>query len=317
MALPSTPIQVAADALARAPIQKGVRRDVRWTAKGKAVVDEAAKTAEFYINSDQDDRDEEVVLPSAVLAAKSDYLANPIFLWGHAHRGTPDMALGTCLDITGDETLVRAKFQYDVEIPGLASDVFKRVAKGTIRAVSIGFIPKRWVMRHSPQVDIDALPTHVAAALVSGKIWVVHTEIELIEISQCFIGSNRQALAVGLAFGDDLLSRLVELVQGKSLAPDPKDPLEENVKTNQIPVADATQKAAEPAVTDPAPVVDEKAAETQVPAEPAPDAAKNADPAEKAEEVISVEEFRALQAEVAEQSEVIKMLLSGAIESGF
>lgn len=325
MTLPSSavaPSAALAERQIRVPVQKGVRRDVCWAAREKATVDEGAKTAEFVINSDQDDRDEEVVLPLAVLAAAREYLDNnPIFLWGHAHRGTPEMAIGTCLDITGDATLVRAKFQYDTEIPGLAEGVFARVKKGTIRSVSIGFIPKRWVTRHSPQADIDALPLHVAQALTSGKIWLVHTAIELIEISQCFIGSNRQALALTLQFGDQLVARMLELMKtpeglaelAATLNTEAPMALSNTPVTPAVSPAPADTKSVETA-TDPAaeqPAAEEKTADAgpEPAAEPAGD---------KAEEtvVVSLEAFNELKAQVAELQGHVTMLLVERMVAG-
>jgi hypothetical protein len=312
MALPNSAIAPDFAALAerqmRVPVQKGVRRDVCWSSREKALVDDQAKTAEFVINSDQDDRDEEVVLPLAVLEAAKDYLENnPIFLWGHAHRGTPEMAIGTCLSITGDATLVRAKFQYDTEIPGLADGVFARVKKGTIRSVSIGFIPKRWVTRNSPQADIDALPLHVAQALTAGKIWLVHTAIELIEISQCFIGSNRQALALTLQFGDQLVARMLELMKTPNATINPEAPVSVPKTAPATAAPNPEEKAVDAAAdgttteastADAADPVDEKLAD------PAPSDEKTVEESPSLEDQV-----KELKAQVAELTETVSSLL--------
>ncbi len=194
----------------RLPVQKGVRRDLFFSAKRKSI-NEADHTAEFVVNTIQEDRDDEVVLPLAVLASKSSYMLNPIFLWGHAWHGDPEKALGTCLDLNGDDSEVSAVFLYDVEIHNTAATVWKQVAKGTVRAVSIGFLPKKWVGLWSPAEEIEALPPGVREALRAGRIWLVHTEIELIEISQVLIPSNRGAL--GGAMAASVGSRQEELLQ--------------------------------------------------------------------------------------------------------
>lgn len=291
----------------RRPVQKGVRRDLCLTAATKAVTDDAAKTATFVVNSDQVDRDEEVVLPLAVLASKESYLANPIFLWGHAHRGAPDMALGTCVDLSGDATEVRAMFQYDVEITETAATVYKQVQKGTIRSVSIGFIPVKWVTRQSPEEDIDALPAHVATALRTGRIWLVHTAIELIEISQVFIGSNRQALALTAAFGDraeDLLQRLGDFI--KAVTAEEDDEMDED--ENTVVAEDLPEEAAAEAPPEPVSAVEEVPASATVDEE--------APAEEAAPKYVSIEDFAALKSEVESMRGVVKMLLSGAVKSG-
>ncbi len=292
MALPSTNIQAIQTLRAkspgapaprgkepdRCPVQKGVRRDLYFSSSCKAL-DEKDHTAEFVVNTIQADRDDEIVLPLAVLASKDSYMANPVFLWGHAWHGDPEKALGICLDLSGDASQVVAKFRYDVEIHQTAATVWKQVAKGTVRAVSIGFLPKKWVGAWSPPEEIDALPPGVAEALRSGRIWLVHTEVELVEISQVLIPSNRGALAASAGSrSDQLVEHLVKLLEGLNIksgsAADPEPPVaqvyEDEPQAEAYPVVIPEVVVADPEPAEsgdvtPAPVI-EAAVPTEEPA---------------------------------------------------
>lgn len=143
------------------------------------------------------DRDEEIILGTAWSLER--FKSNPVFLYNHASRSDdPQNVLGQVMPEMRDEKL-HGTFDYDVDINPKAAMVFAQVQKGTLRAFSVGFIPKAWVTDYSPREQIDALPENARKALESGKVFVVYTNVELVEISQVPVPSNPDAL-VGASF---------------------------------------------------------------------------------------------------------------------
>lgn len=223
-------------------LEKGVKRSVIHRAERKEV-NADDKTATFIVNSNMDDRDREIVLPQAVIQSRDIYMMNPVFLWGHRHRGNPEDILGTCMgaELVENDTKIEAKFQYDVEIHQQADTVFKQVQKGTVRAVSIGFIPLEWVTAWDGDEMIERLPAYAAEALKSGRVWVVYTKVEWVETSQVPIGSNRQALAASLgerSMEEDVLCRLYEKLTGEKIS-------EPETEADQVEQVQAQEKEAD------------------------------------------------------------------------
>ena len=235
-------------------IEKGVKRQAVYTTERKSF-DDAAKTADFVINSDQVDRDEEIVLPSAIASSIDIYMRNPVFLWQHRQRGNPEDLLGQTITLNMSDQKISATFQYDVEFNPQAAFVFQQVKKKTVRAVSIGFIPLEWVTAYSAPEKIDALPGWMAKGLRDGTIWVVHTRVELVEISQVIIGSNREALAA--SSGDRALERLLEsclqkLTESKALEIQPEATMTKDETEKKEPEKVEATKEAEPVEDAPA-----------------------------------------------------------------
>lgn len=138
------------------------------------------------------DRDEEIILGTAWSLER--FKSNPVFLYNHASRSDdPQNVLGQVMPEMRDAKL-HGDFAYDVDINPKAAMVFAQVQKGTLRAFSVGFIPKAWVTDYSPREQIDALPEDARKALESGKVFVVYTNVELVEISQVPVPSNPDAL---------------------------------------------------------------------------------------------------------------------------
>lgn len=111
----------------------------------------------------------------------------------------------------------------------LGAMAFKLVRDGFLRAVSVGFMPVRavskWDSDTTPflsQISELRLDTPTAA-----KLRVVYLEQEQIELSQCVIGANPNALAKAYKAGsltEGELDKLSALYVAAKTAPAPTDP---------------------------------------------------------------------------------------------
>lgn len=141
------------------------------------------------------DRDREIILPSAFSRSLKPYLdQNPAFLWGHRWWGGPQDSIGQVFDgkIT-DQALILG-FDYDAEFDPNAALIWQKVMKGSIRGFSVGFLMSRWVTRNSPKEYVDSLPAYARQALESEAVYLVHTEVTILETSQVPIPSNPDSL---------------------------------------------------------------------------------------------------------------------------
>jgi hypothetical protein len=154
--------------------------------------DPTKNTATYLLTTEALDRDDEIVLMSGL--DDTEYKGNPIWLWGHEHDGPPDVCIGSAIDwklvAEGWQFLV----DYCVEENPMAKMVYGQVRKGSLRAVSIGFIPLEWVTPLSPDTEIDALPARIRDLVKSGRCRCVYTKYLIIEGSNVLIGANPQAL---------------------------------------------------------------------------------------------------------------------------
>lgn len=146
-------------------------------------IDEENKTVRFCISDDSIDRYGEKVAQDWDL---KNFLKNPIMLWNHKNGWDiePEHVLGTWSDFEteGGKTYASAKF--DDDINPKADTVFKQIIRGTLRCVSVGFIPHSYEMEE----DVPVLKDN-----------------ELLEISIVPIPAN--ANAVALAFKEGTLNR--------------------------------------------------------------------------------------------------------------
>lgn len=199
-----------------------------FSAEVKNIDPEGKRVTGVLASSSSLDRDEEIILAEAwnIEAFKR----NPIFLFAHASRSDdPQNILGRVENVQKTTAGLVADFAYDTDINPKAALVFAQVQRGTMRAYSVGFIPKGWVTDYSPREQIDALPEPARKALESGKAFVVYTNVELIEISQVPVPSNPDAMIASAKS-----ARMAELKQ-----------LEEQMNNEKTPAA--PEKAVEAA----------------------------------------------------------------------
>lgn len=175
-----------------------------FTARVKAV-DREKKQVTAIVSAGSIDRDDEVILPSAFERRLPEYRKNPVLLWGHPlsswETPGPERCIGKALDVQITSEGLQATFQYAVDENPTAKMVFDLVAGGYIRAYSVGCIIHGVIRRDADEQVLALLPDHVRQGLASGDVWRVYSDVELIEISQVFVGSNRDALIQAAADG--------------------------------------------------------------------------------------------------------------------
>ena len=138
------------------------------------------------VSTDEIDRYDEIVQPSAIVAALPSFLANPVVLPAHQHRlenGEPPV-IGRVIP----DSIRVSEHQIDVDIEfdddELGQKYARKYQKKMMRAFSIGF---RGLEGKFEQI------TEAVKSIVK-KIWI-WTLIELLEISAVAVPANRGALA--------------------------------------------------------------------------------------------------------------------------
>lgn len=103
------------------------------------------------------------------------FLKNPIVLWGHRRDGDPDDAIGQVVDLQITDSAIIATVEFDDD--GKALACLRKVRKGIIRSVSVGFLTVE-------QTQPDA------------KGIVTITRWELRELSFCHVPANASCVVV-------------------------------------------------------------------------------------------------------------------------
>lgn len=106
-------------------------------------VDPDSRSATFTITTPREDRYGDVVVPKGCLTHLTNYLKNPQVFF--SHRST-DFPIASCrdasgqvhLDVSDDKVRARAFFNEETEV---ARVTWSMVAKGLLRATSVGFLP--------------------------------------------------------------------------------------------------------------------------------------------------------------------------------
>ena len=285
-----------------------------FTAEVKGIDPEGKRVTGVLASSGSLDRDEEIILPEAW--SIDAFKRNPIFLFAHASRSAdPQNILGRVENVQKTTAGLVADFAYDTDINPKAAMVFAQVQRGTLRAYSVGFVPKAWVTEYSPREQIDALPETARKALESGKAYVVYTNVELIEISQVPVPSNPDAMIASVKS-----ARLAELKQLEEQMNKDNKPAEAAAELKPGPDIEAIVKAAVQPLVDQVAALTEQVTKMATPA-PAPEETPAADPAPavKAAETIAKlaalppAELVALMSKMTEQErEAVKGLLATA-----
>ena len=155
------------------------------------------------------DRDNEIIEPSAWLGSLDRFRTNPVILAGHQHRlsGGSSPVIGSApeIRIEGGELVFRMRFAGTT----LGQEYKQLYSEKHMRAFSVGFLPKKADWRDDK---------------AKGRKILVHTEVELLEISAVPVPANPEALAraraaafAAAAFGDDpekAIGALAEKVAG-------------------------------------------------------------------------------------------------------
>lgn len=154
----------------------------------------------FVITTDDIDRDGDIVEPKGLRF--DDYLANPVFLWGHQFGMPP---IGKCIGIklSPDGRELRADIQFAVKESEFAAQVCRLYKGGYLNAVSVGF---RILRSGPPDRFIPSRPD------LGQQCKRVITSAVLLEISAVSIPSNaaalQKAIAAGLVVSKSLRSQI-------------------------------------------------------------------------------------------------------------
>lgn len=152
-----------------------------FTVERKAI-DPEAGIYEAMISTENPDRDGDVILASG--GDFGNFLKNPVVLYAHNYW---DLPVAKALEVEKLSGLgVRARFQFPEWNESENADTVRRLwAGGFLNATSIGFIPKKWEPRKTPEGE----------ALERGYLI---TEWELLEFSIVPVPANQDALRLAV-----------------------------------------------------------------------------------------------------------------------
>ena len=149
-------------------------------------IDKESNTAEFVIGSEEPVKDWSWE-PPRVLSMKGavlkQYRANPVILYQHQHE--PRMVIGNSTKVWTDGDKIRSLGVFDVEDEDLGKSVWGKVARGFVRAASMGFIVLRERFIQEGQKDNA---TGLVGPIKYATQWV------LAEWSVVAVGGDSQAL---------------------------------------------------------------------------------------------------------------------------
>lgn len=216
-------------------------------------IDAEKRTVRALVSTGDLVRDNAIVLPSAWERRIGFYQANPVLLWCHPWSGeaidrAPWVVIGKAIQIDIEPDGLYCTFQYAYDENPQARLVFDLVAGGYLRAFSVGFQPVRSVKKYSSETDKASLPEYARAALENGDASEVFTEVELWEVSQVWIGSDRRALAQAVRDGRvdrELVTRAFDghdPFDGRSTMETQETVAEEPVARMLVPFQDAAAR---------------------------------------------------------------------------
>ncbi|MBP1179983.1 HK97 family phage prohead protease [Methylobacterium sp. PvR107] len=164
----------------------------------KAKFDKEAGTIRFVMSAEIEDRDRDIVVQAGLDTAQ--FEKNPVAPWGHQAR---DMPVGQWSDITKTLTGRPKRTEGTLKLTKgepQADRLALHLEAGSIRACSIGFMPKTIERREVPDDADYYYPGYM-----------IH-EAELYECSPVSIPANPAALAKAAAEGDALSREMIERV---------------------------------------------------------------------------------------------------------
>lgn len=157
------------------------------------------RSVKFTMSAEVEDRDRDIVVQAGI--ETDEFMKNPIAPWAHRSRDFPIGTWSELAKITGRPKRTEGVLTVVPEgTDEIADQVARHLAAGSIRACSIGFIPKSVERREVPEDRRDSY------------FWpgyMIH-ECELVECSPCSIPSNPAALAKAAADGDVHAREMIE-----------------------------------------------------------------------------------------------------------
>jgi hypothetical protein len=189
------------------------------------VLDEKLGTVEFVASDATLDCYHEIVLAAGWRFTH--FQKNAPFVDSHDYSSITKL-LGQVIDWRVEKGQLIETVRYSREPGTLAEWAFKMVRDGFLKAVSVGFVPVRMVSKWDSQqgdflAQIGALKLDPATA---ASVRAIYLEQEQIELSQCVIGANPNALAKAYKAGSlteedlDKFSAMKSSLENRHPAPD-------------------------------------------------------------------------------------------------
>lgn len=165
--------------------------------------DAKTRSARFVMSAEVEDRDRDIVLQAGL--DTEEFMKNAVAPFAHQSRSFP---VGTWSDIekvlTGRPKRTEGTLTLVPEgTDEVADRLAKHISAGTIRACSIGFIPRQVRRREVPE-DKAGDPYFSPGYSIEAA--------ELVECSPCVIPANPAAFAKSAAMGDVLAREIIEEV---------------------------------------------------------------------------------------------------------
>lgn len=160
------------------------------------IIDRAKGTVDYVASDPTLDSYSEIIDPRGWRFSR--FEKNSPFVDSHDYYCI-DKLLGRVTDfrIEGKALVERVQWAIDVPENALAQLGWKMTLGGYLRAVSVGFVPVRYVSkwRHTPAEMADAVKELGLDAATAAQVCCIYLEQEQLELSACIIGANPNALA--------------------------------------------------------------------------------------------------------------------------
>lgn len=168
-----------------------IRRELAITPR---VLNDQAGTVEFVASDETLDCYREIVKASGWRFTH--FQKNAPFVDSHDYSSITKL-LGQVVDWRIEKNQLIETVRYSREPGTLAEWAYKMVRDGFLKAVSVGFVPVRMASKwDQTQGDFLAAIADLGLdAATAAKLTAVYLEQEQIELSQCVIGANPNALA--------------------------------------------------------------------------------------------------------------------------
>lgn len=189
------------------------------------VLDDKAGTVEFVASDETLDCYQEIVRVGGWRFTH--FQKNAPFVDSHDYSSITKL-LGQVVDWRVEANQLIETVRYSREPGTLAEWAYKMVRDGFLKAVSVGFVPVRMASKWDPTPAdfVSAIADMGLDAETAAKLRVVYLEQEQLELSQCVIGANPNALAKAYKGGtltEEDIDKISEMIAKTKTAPSAED----------------------------------------------------------------------------------------------
>ncbi len=190
-------------------------------------IDEKNFTVDVIVSTDSIDRDMEKIELSAFKKHLKVYKAHPVLLSSHSYSDlTKQIGIAESIKITKEGILV--KFKYFAGEGNAEADWGWKLAEKGVAGYSIGFMAHKFI-------DND-----IESAKKTG-LWRTYTEVELLEISQVLIPSNRDAVQGRMAECEGVEKEMCEMAI-KSVFKKDEKPAKDDVESKDAVIIEMKEE---------------------------------------------------------------------------